>query len=118
MRTDFDYADDIALVSNLVEQAQKMLHRVEAECRNVGLRLNAKKTEIMAYNVAHAKIKTLDGAVLNLTEDFKYLGSHIGSSGKDIQIRKALAWRALHSMNKFGSRPCMQNLRKSYSSQL
>jgi len=38
MKTDFDFADDIALVSNLVEQAQKMLHRVEAECRNVGLR--------------------------------------------------------------------------------
>jgi len=52
----------------------------------------------MAYNVAHAEIKTLDGAVLNLTEDFKYLGSHIGSSEKDIQIRKA--WRALHSMKK------------------
>jgi len=38
MKTDFDFADDIALVSNLVEQAQEMLHRVEAECRNVGLR--------------------------------------------------------------------------------
>jgi len=57
-------------------------------------------TEVMAYNVAHAEIKTLDGAVLNLTEDFKYLGSHIGSSEKDIQTRKALAWRALHSMKK------------------
>jgi len=57
MKTDFDFADDIALVSNLVEQAQEMLHRVEAERRNVGLRLNAKKTGVMAYNVAHAKIK-------------------------------------------------------------
>jgi len=27
-KRDFDYADDIALVSNLVEQAQEMLHRV------------------------------------------------------------------------------------------
>jgi len=45
-------------------------------------------------------VQTLDGAVLNLTEDFKYLGSHIGSSEKDIQTRKALAWRALHSMKR------------------
>jgi len=77
-----------------VEQAQEMLHCVEAECRNVRLRLNAKKTEVMAYNVAHSEIKTY------LTEDLKYLGSHIGSLGKDIQIRKALAWRALYSMKK------------------
>ena len=52
MKTDFDCADDIALVFNWVKQAQEMLHRVEAECKNVGLRLNAKKTEVMAYNVA------------------------------------------------------------------
>lgn len=51
MKTDFDFANDIALVSNLADQAQELLHRVESECRKVGLWLNAKKTEVMAFNI-------------------------------------------------------------------
>ena len=45
-------------------------------------------------------IKTIYGSVLAVTKDFKYLGSYIGSTEKDIQVRKALAWRALHSLKK------------------
>ena len=41
--TDLDYADDISLLSDHVEQAQELLTRVESECAKVGLRLNAKK---------------------------------------------------------------------------
>jgi hypothetical protein len=98
VKTDFDFADDIALVSNLSDQAQKLLHSVETECRKVGLRLNAKKTEVMAFNIDKVKLKTLDGSLLTQTSDFKYLGSYIGSTEKDINVRKALAWRALHSL--------------------
>ena len=47
---DLDYADDICLVSDRVEQAQELLNRVEVECAKVGLRLNAKKTEVITYN--------------------------------------------------------------------
>ena len=97
-KTDFDFADDIALVSNLVDQAQELLHRVESECRKVGLRLNAKKTEVMAFNIDQVELKTLDGSLLASTDDFKYLGSFIGTTDGDIKVRKALAWRALHSL--------------------
>jgi hypothetical protein len=38
-KTDFNFADDIALVSNTAEQAQALLHN--EECRKVGLKLNA-----------------------------------------------------------------------------
>ncbi len=34
---DLDLADDIALLSNLIKQAQELLLRVERECNNVGL---------------------------------------------------------------------------------
>jgi hypothetical protein len=37
VKTDFDFADDIALVSDLSDQAQKLLHSVQTECRKVGL---------------------------------------------------------------------------------
>ena len=49
--TDLDYADDISLLSDHVEQAQELLTRVESECAKVGLRLNAKKTEVITYNI-------------------------------------------------------------------
>ena len=48
--TDLSYADDIALVSHDVCQAQKVLTCVEEEAAKIGLHIHAKKTEIMAYN--------------------------------------------------------------------
>ena len=41
---DLDFADDIVLLSNEIEQARKLLQSVQRECRSVGLELNAKKT--------------------------------------------------------------------------
>ena len=38
----------------------------------------------------HVEVKTLEGSVLALTDDFKYLGSYIVST--DIEIGKTLAW--------------------------
>ncbi len=91
VKTDFYFAVDIALVSNLENQAQELLHRVESACSNVGLRLNAKKTEVMTFKTDHVELKTPDGSALALTEDFNYLGSYIGSTENDIRVRKALA---------------------------
>ena len=48
--TDLSYADDIVLVSNAVCQAQKLLTYIEEETAKICLHINAKKTEIMAYN--------------------------------------------------------------------
>ena len=43
-------------------------------------------------------LKTADGQILDVEKDFKYLGSWINSSEKYINVRKALAWNTLHSM--------------------
>ena len=59
--TDLDFADDIALLSNEIEQARKLLRNVEIECGKVGLGLNAKKTKAMFYNVTPDEIETIDG---------------------------------------------------------
>jgi ribosomal protein S18 len=48
--TDLDFADDLALLSEEIDQAQKVLHRLETEAENVGLHCNAKKTEVQAFN--------------------------------------------------------------------
>ena len=39
--TDFDFADDIALLSEEIQQAQELLSRVETSVGKVGLRMNA-----------------------------------------------------------------------------
>ncbi|KXJ26798.1 hypothetical protein AC249_AIPGENE26428 [Exaiptasia diaphana] len=41
---------------------------------------------------------TRSGTVLEQKDDFKYLGSWVDKSIKDVNIRKALAWKALNDM--------------------
>ena len=103
--TDLDFADDIALLSDRVEQAKAMLESVETECAQVGLMINASKTKFMAYNInEEIELKTLDGTQIGqaLTEsgdqDFCYLGGWIDSSKRDFEVRKAIAWKSLHKM--------------------
>ena len=98
---DLDFADDICLLCNEMDQAQELLHRVESECQKVGLGLNSKKTEVMTYNIPeHSPLKTISGDELKEVTDFKYLGSWVGSTEGDIKVRKALAWKALNGMTK------------------
>ena len=68
--TDLDYADDISLLADNVEQAQELLNRVE---NRVCLRLNAKKTEVITCNVPpeHQPLTTAGGIVLKEVLDFK-----------------------------------------------
>ena len=96
--TDLDFADDIALISNNAAQARKLLSNVETECKKLGLIPNAKKTKAMIFNTADPLLKNSEGKMLQVVGDFKYLGAWIKSTNKDIQVRKALAWNALHSM--------------------
>ena len=49
--TDLDFADDIALLSDKIQQAQELVFRVERSFKKVGLGLNAKKTWCLAYNI-------------------------------------------------------------------
>ena len=51
MQTDLDFADDIALISDHIEEAKELLLSVERECKKVGLGINADKTKYMKYNI-------------------------------------------------------------------
>ena len=102
MVTDLDFADDISLLSDTVEQACTLLLAVEKECKNIGLGLNAKKTKVMPINIKanEVNVKTMDGTQLDVVDDFKYLGSWAASTEHDIKIRRAQAWKVLHDMKK------------------
>ena len=78
--TDTDFADDLALTSNYLEQAQLLLLRLEVAAEAVGLHVNFKKTEYMVYNQPDGDFVTLEGNKLKQVENFKYLGAWIQSS--------------------------------------
>ena len=99
--TDLKFADDIALISDEIKQAQELLERVEKEAAEIGLHLNEKKTEYMIFNHNDdTTLKTRNGKLLKKVDDFKYLGAWLRSSEKDIKTRKAQAWTACHKLRK------------------
>ena len=74
--TDMDFADDIALISKGIKEAQKMLTRVEKSAKRVGLSMNTGKTKYMSYNtIQQFEIKAIGGSNLKRVDDFKYLGA-------------------------------------------
>ena len=101
MVTDLDFADDIALLSEEIHQAQSFLNKVETEAERVGLYINAAKTELMQYNQAEEiTLKSKSGEPIKIADNFKYLGAWMANSERDINVRKALAWQACHKLSK------------------
>ena len=101
--TDLDFADDIALISEEIDQAQCFLSSLEEVAGTVGLHCNSLKTEYPAWNQdpdRDAFLSTNDGKMLKQVNDFKYLGCRMESSEKDINVRKALAWVACNKLRK------------------
>ena len=114
MVTDLDFADDISLISDTVEQACILLTEVERHCKRIGLGLNAKKTKVMPQNVDDPSVTTLDGTLLEVVQDFKYLGAWIASTQRDIKVRRARAWSALHSMKKVWRAPLSDEFKRRF----
>ena len=100
--SDADYADDLALLTNSIEEAQRFLKRLEESAASVGLHINSDKTKYMSTGLDpdHDCLKSVDGQLLEEVQDFVYLGAWIGDSVKDFEVRKAKAWNALNKMNK------------------
>ena len=88
--TDADYTDDIAILANTPDQAETLLHSLERAAANIGLYVNAHKTEYMCYNQT-GDISTREGTPLKLVDQFTYLGSSVESTEKDIEWRLAKA---------------------------
>ena len=94
---------------------------MEAECAKVGLGLNGPKTKYLTYNidehpphVRHTPLVTRNGTTLEEKEDFKYLGSWVDESLKDIRVRKGLAWKALNDMDKVWKSNLKPDLKKRF----
>ena len=78
-----------------MEKAVALLSAAESECTN----LSTKKTKVVAFNTT-ATLTARDGSAIEVADDFKYLDSYLSSIERDLKVRKALLWSALHTMNR------------------
>ena len=113
--SDADYADDIAVLTDYLEDAAKVLHNIEQLAQVIVLYVNSEKTEYMCLNQdASAGIKSLNGGKVKKVDDFKYLGSYIGTTEQDVNIRIAKAWEALNSLNNIWKSNLPNQLKKNF----
>ena len=96
--TNADYADDIAILANIPNRAETLLHSLERAATGIGLHANAHKTEYMCYNHT-GDIFTQNGSSLKLVDKFTYLGSSVSSTEKDIDTRLTKAWTAIDRLS-------------------
>nr|XP_039261658.1 uncharacterized protein LOC120337827 [Styela clava] len=97
---DADFADDLALMTNNLNQAQILLTGLGQAARQIGQHINGSKTEYMLFNQDNGELNTIGGDVLNQVEDFRYLGGWVNTCSKDISTRIGMAWSALSKLEK------------------
>ena len=98
--TDLDFADDLALISENIQNASDLLHSLEKAASQVGLFCNEGKTEFLTSTGNNYTLKSLNNVNIKKVDNFKYLGSNINDSEQDFNIRKALAWKACNKLNR------------------
>ena len=75
--SDLDYAGDITLFADTIQEAELLLHTVESASKSTGLFLKPSKTKYMHINPsANDSMHSSDGYQIEKVEDFKYFGSY------------------------------------------
>ena len=111
--TDADYADDISLLANTPVQAETLLHSLERALGDIGLHVNADKTEYMCFNQT-GDIFTLKGGPLKLVDKFTYLGSNVLSTKKDMNTRLAKAWTGIDRLSVIWKSDLTDKIKRSF----
>ena len=109
--SDVEFADDIGLIADSIEDMQKILTNVETAANAVGLHMNVGKTKYLTINLEgqDPEILANSGDPIEKKENFLYLGSWIMNSENDIKVRKAKAWAACHKLKRIWT----SNIKKS-----
>ena len=73
------YADDTTLMAESEEELKSLLMKVKEKSEKVGLKLNIRKTKIMASHPLTSW--QIDGETMETVRDFIFLGSKITADG-------------------------------------
>ena len=95
------YVDDTTLMAESVEELKNLLKRVKEEGEKAGLKLNIKKTMIMAFGPITSWLK--DGGKLETVADFIFVGSKITVDGDYSQEMKRCLLLGGNSMTNLDS---------------
>ena len=80
------YSDDTTLLAESEEEPKSLLMKVKEESEKVGLKLNSRKTKIMASGPITSW--QIDGETVETVTDFIFLGSKITADGDAIKKLK------------------------------
>ncbi|KAF7251597.1 Synaptojanin-2-binding protein, partial [Varanus komodoensis] len=95
------YADDTTLMAESEEKLKSLLMQVKEESAKVGLKLNIKKTKIMASGPLNSW--QIDGEEMEVVTDFIFLGSKITTDGdcsQEIQRLLLLGRKAMANLDR------------------
>ena len=105
--TDVDFADDLAILADSMEQLLESLRILQEEAAKVGLHINWNKTKIMAIGppspAANSSVSLDSTTSIEVVQDFTYLGSIISSNGSllpELQARLSKASSVMGRLNR------------------
>ena len=99
--TNADDANDLAVLADVLKDATFLLHSIERTAKEIGLYLNADKTEFICFNQdASEGMRSLNSEKIKQVDDFKYLRSYITSTKHDVNIGLGKAWDSLNQLDK------------------
>jgi len=90
------YADDMVLMCRTLAGLQRFLSVLDAVCSSMGMAVNAAKTKVLSMSWAgEQSVFHISGGSIEHVEQFKYLGSHVHSSGSlDTEVTMRIAGAA------------------------
>ena len=97
------FADDAALTSHSEEGLQRLVDNLSVACKEFGLTISLKKTNIMAQGVDSPPTITIGDTQLEVVEAFTYLGSTVTSTASldaEISLRITKAAGVMAKLNK------------------
>lgn len=92
------FADDIVIISHNLNDLEIMLQELDDASRLTGLKMNMKKTKVMAGSAKDPKQIQVNGTKMEQVEDYIYLGQRFSLQDKnqDNEIRRRIkaGWQA------------------------
>jgi hypothetical protein len=87
------YADDTVILAESKVELQTALNAIYLYCKTWNLEVNASKTKAVIFNkrkISDKPVFTLNGEILNVVDDFAYLGIILMSNGSFSKNRVSL----------------------------
>ena len=93
-----NHTDYLALLANTPAPAESLLHSLDQAAGGISLFMNPNKIEFVCFK-QKGTTSTQSGELLKLVNQFKFYGSNISSTERDVNICLAKVWDAINSLS-------------------